>query len=147
MGGTCDEGNFYVKISYGNIGKNFNIMLGTRDLTPARSAEYGMKENATHISLVVPFLALDVAFEVWLPFVTFVVYIALFLNVSLYLAADVPIILESKTWCVAMGARQQMVPEWFFPGLQLSHDHDWYVLLHGVINLLTSTFHGILHWE
>ncbi|XP_067239307.1 zona pellucida protein AX 1 [Chanodichthys erythropterus] len=67
VGGTCDEQNFYIKISYGNIGKNFNIMLGTRDLTPARSAEYGMKENATHISLVVPFLALDVAFELMYP--------------------------------------------------------------------------------
>lgn len=64
VGGTCDEGNFYVTISYGNIGKNFNVMLGTRDLTPARSAEYGVRENATHMSLVVPFLALDVAFEV-----------------------------------------------------------------------------------
>lgn len=59
-----------------------------------------------------------------------------FLNVLLYLAADVPIILESKAWCVAMGAHQQMVPEWFLPGLQLSHDHDWYVLLHGINYLM-----------
>lgn len=51
-------------ISYGNLGKNFNIMLGKRDLTPDLIAKYDVKENVSHMSLVVPFLALDVAFEV-----------------------------------------------------------------------------------
>lgn len=64
MGGSCDKEKFYIIISYGNLGKNFNIMLGTHDLTADQTTDYDVKENATHMSLAVPFLALDVAFEV-----------------------------------------------------------------------------------
>ncbi len=64
LSGTCDEEQFYVVISFGNLGKNFNIMMGIRDMTPDRRAEYDIKENATHISLAVPFLSTDVVFEV-----------------------------------------------------------------------------------
>lgn len=46
------------------MGKNLNVRLGTRDLTPERKAEYGVKDNGTHMSLAIPFLASDVAFEV-----------------------------------------------------------------------------------
>jgi len=64
VGGSCDEEKFYITISYGNLGKNFNIMLGKRELTSGLSAEYNLKENVSHVSLMVPFLASDVAFEV-----------------------------------------------------------------------------------
>ncbi|XP_056125463.1 zona pellucida protein AX 1 [Rhinichthys klamathensis goyatoka] len=67
VGGSCDKEKFYITISYGNLGKNFNIMLGKRDLTPDLSAEYDIKENVSHMSLVVPFLAFDVAFELMYP--------------------------------------------------------------------------------
>ncbi|KAK2883915.1 hypothetical protein Q8A67_017552 [Cirrhinus molitorella] len=67
VGGSCDDEKFHITVSFGSLGKTFNIMLGTRDLTPDLSAEYGLNENATHISLAVPFLAADVAFELMYP--------------------------------------------------------------------------------
>lgn len=83
MGGSCDDEKFHITISFGSLGKTFNIMLGTRDLTPDRSAKYGANENATHMSFAVPFLASDVAFEVWLPFVASLVTCCCVSNVSL----------------------------------------------------------------
>ncbi len=74
MSGTCDEEKFYIVISSGNMGKNFNIMMGSRDMTPDRRAEYDIKENATHMSLAVPFLSSDVVFEVWLFLTFFFIY-------------------------------------------------------------------------
>lgn len=62
--GSCDDEKFHIMISFGNLGKNFNIMIGTHDMTPDRKAEYGVKENNTHTSLAVPFLASDVVYEV-----------------------------------------------------------------------------------
>ncbi|XP_016086354.1 zona pellucida protein AX 1 [Sinocyclocheilus grahami] len=62
VSGTCDEEQFHIVISFGNMGKN-SIMIGMHDMTPDRRAEYGVKENDTHMSLAVPFLASDVAFE------------------------------------------------------------------------------------
>ncbi|XP_051510317.1 uncharacterized protein LOC127415587 [Myxocyprinus asiaticus] len=67
VSGTCDKEKFHIMISFGNLGKNFNIMLGTRDLTPERSVDYDVKENGTHMILAVPFLAFDVAFELMYP--------------------------------------------------------------------------------
>ncbi|XP_051952187.1 uncharacterized protein LOC127622214 isoform X2 [Xyrauchen texanus] len=67
LSGACDKERFHIMISNGNLGKNFNIMLGTSDLTPERQAEYDVKENGTHILLAVPFLASDVAFELMYP--------------------------------------------------------------------------------
>uniref|UniRef100_A0A8C1W2W2 Zona pellucida protein AX 1 n=1 Tax=Cyprinus carpio TaxID=7962 RepID=A0A8C1W2W2_CYPCA len=67
VNGTCDEENFYVVISFGNLGKNFNIKLGVRDMTPDLRTEYDIKENATHMSLTVPFLSSDVVFELMYP--------------------------------------------------------------------------------
>ncbi|XP_077077146.1 zona pellucida protein AX 1 [Siphateles boraxobius] len=67
VGGSCDKEKFYIMISYGNLGKNFNVMLGKRDLTPDLGVEYDIKENVSHMSLVVPFLAFDVAFELMYP--------------------------------------------------------------------------------
>ncbi|KAF4099816.1 zona pellucida protein AX 1 [Onychostoma macrolepis] len=67
MSGTCDEEKFYIVISFGNLGKNFNIMMARGDMTPDRRAEYDIKENATHMSLAVPFLSSDVVFELMYP--------------------------------------------------------------------------------
>ncbi|XP_067274804.1 zona pellucida protein AX 1 [Pseudorasbora parva] len=67
VSGSCDEEKFYIMVSFGNMGKNFNVMLGTHDLTANQRADYGVKENDTHMSLEVPFLARDVAFELMYP--------------------------------------------------------------------------------
>lgn len=64
MTGSCDKAQFYITISNGNLGVDYNIMLGTRDLNQELRAEYGVRDNGTHLTLAVPFLSLDVAFEV-----------------------------------------------------------------------------------
>nr|CAM15635.1 novel protein containing zona pellucida-like domains (si:dkeyp-50f7.2) [Danio rerio] len=61
--GSCDKEQFYITISNGNLGVDYNIMLGTRDLNQELRAEYGIRDNGTHLTLAVPFLSLDVAFE------------------------------------------------------------------------------------
>ncbi|XP_072531087.1 zona pellucida protein AX 1 [Salminus brasiliensis] len=63
MRGTCDEEHFLVVVEYGNQGKNFNIMLGTQDLSADIYTEYGVQENSTHLSMTVPFLANNIVFE------------------------------------------------------------------------------------
>ncbi|XP_043076436.1 zona pellucida protein AX 1 [Puntigrus tetrazona] len=67
VSGSCDDEKFYVVISFGNMGKNFNIMMGMHDITPDQRAEYYQMENATHMSLAVPFLSPDVVFELMYP--------------------------------------------------------------------------------
>lgn len=64
MKGTCDEENFYVTVAYGNQGKNFNVLLGKQSLSADLYKEYRIQENSTHFSMVVPFLANNVIFEV-----------------------------------------------------------------------------------
>uniref|UniRef100_A0AAR2IJ64 ZP domain-containing protein n=1 Tax=Pygocentrus nattereri TaxID=42514 RepID=A0AAR2IJ64_PYGNA len=61
--GNCDDENFYVTVTYGNQGKNFNVMVGGKDLFTDLYAEYSVHENATHLSMTVPFLANEVTFE------------------------------------------------------------------------------------
>ncbi|KAL6486534.1 hypothetical protein MHYP_G00059260 [Metynnis hypsauchen] len=61
--GHCDDENFYVTVTYGNQGKNFNVMVGGKDLFADLYAEYSVHENATHLSMTVPFLANEVTFE------------------------------------------------------------------------------------
>ncbi|KAI7800167.1 zona pellucida protein AX 1 [Triplophysa rosa] len=67
ISGKCDKEKFYVQILFGSGGKGFTVLLGKHDLTPERKAEYEVKENGTHMSLAVPFLASDVAFELMYP--------------------------------------------------------------------------------
>ncbi|XP_036437925.1 zona pellucida protein AX 1 [Colossoma macropomum] len=63
VSGNCDDENFYVTVAYGNQGKNFNIMVGRKDLSADLYAEYSVHENSTHLSMTVPFLANEVTFE------------------------------------------------------------------------------------
>lgn len=62
--GTCDEANFYIAVKYGNQGKDFQTMLGARDLTTELADGYNFQDNGTHFSLVVPYNAMDTTFEV-----------------------------------------------------------------------------------
>lgn len=62
--GTCDQNLFYVSVTYGNQGRNFETLVGPRQLTFDLAESYHLKENGTHFSLVVPFTAKDTAFEV-----------------------------------------------------------------------------------
>lgn len=64
MNGICDDKNFYITIHLWNRGINFDVRVGMRDLWADLYTEYGVKENGTHISMTVPFLAQDVVFEV-----------------------------------------------------------------------------------
>uniref|UniRef100_A0A3Q4AHM8 ZP domain-containing protein n=1 Tax=Mola mola TaxID=94237 RepID=A0A3Q4AHM8_MOLML len=61
--GTCDQNNFYIAVKYGNQGSNFQTMVGARDLTTELADGYNFQENGTHFSLVVPYNAMDTAFE------------------------------------------------------------------------------------
>ncbi|XP_028253686.1 zona pellucida sperm-binding protein 2-like [Parambassis ranga] len=61
--GTCDEILFYVNVTLGNKGRNFQTMVGSRQLTPQLAEEYKFQENSTHFSMAVPYLSMDVAFE------------------------------------------------------------------------------------
>lgn len=64
MNGVCDDKNFYITIAPGYQGLNFDVRVGTRELTAELYTEYGVKEKDNHISMTVPFLAQDVVFEV-----------------------------------------------------------------------------------
>ncbi|XP_062858610.1 zona pellucida protein AX 1 [Trichomycterus rosablanca] len=59
----CDDKNFYITVAHEELGKAFDMMVGGRDLGPDLYQEYHVKENSTHLSMTVPFLARDAAFE------------------------------------------------------------------------------------
>uniref|UniRef100_A0A3Q1IXC3 ZP domain-containing protein n=1 Tax=Anabas testudineus TaxID=64144 RepID=A0A3Q1IXC3_ANATE len=60
--GGCDHQNFYVLVEHGR--RSFQTMVGKQMLTPDLGQKYGFMDNGTHFSLVVPFSAPDVVFEV-----------------------------------------------------------------------------------
>lgn len=62
--GTCDQNHFYISVKYGNQGNNFETMVGPRQLTPELAEGYNFQENDTDFSLMVPYNAMDSAFEV-----------------------------------------------------------------------------------
>lgn len=62
--GTCDQNQFYISVTYGSQGNNFQTMVGPSQLTSALAEGYNFQENRTHFSLMVPYTAMDVAFEV-----------------------------------------------------------------------------------
>lgn len=64
VSGGCDYQNFYVLVKHGTRDVNFQTMVGKRLLTAGLAQQYDFMENGTHFSLVVPFAAPDVAFEV-----------------------------------------------------------------------------------
>ncbi|XP_071324031.1 zona pellucida protein AX 1 [Trachinotus anak] len=61
--GTCDKNVFYVSVKYGSQGSSFETMVGPQQLTPELGEVYNLKENGTHFSLVVPYQAKDIVFE------------------------------------------------------------------------------------
>uniref|UniRef100_A0A665WBA8 Zona pellucida protein AX 1 n=1 Tax=Echeneis naucrates TaxID=173247 RepID=A0A665WBA8_ECHNA len=64
LSGTCDKNLFYVSVAYGSQGDNFQTMIGSQHLTTELGEVYNFKDNGTHFSLVVPYQAKDVVFEV-----------------------------------------------------------------------------------
>ncbi|XP_053737532.1 zona pellucida sperm-binding protein 2-like [Synchiropus splendidus] len=61
--GHCDYKSFILLVKYGSDGFNFNARVGQSLLTVSKAQEYGLLQNGTHFSLVVPFAADDVVFE------------------------------------------------------------------------------------
>lgn len=62
--GTCDDGHFYVSVKFGNQGKNFQTMVGARELKPDLAELYKFQDNGTHFSLKVSYVAEDIVYEV-----------------------------------------------------------------------------------
>ncbi|KAK2856122.1 hypothetical protein Q5P01_004857 [Channa striata] len=63
MTGTCDQTHFYVIVKYGSQGSNLQTIVGSRQLTDELAELYNFQENATHFSLMVPYMAKDTVFE------------------------------------------------------------------------------------
>ncbi|XP_061668879.1 zona pellucida protein AX 1 [Syngnathoides biaculeatus] len=61
--GTCDHHQFYVEVTLGNQGKNFQTLVGYQPLTPEVAQAFRLHENETHLTLVVPFTAKETTFE------------------------------------------------------------------------------------
>uniref|UniRef100_A0A3Q2XJG6 Zona pellucida protein AX 1 n=3 Tax=Hippocampus comes TaxID=109280 RepID=A0A3Q2XJG6_HIPCM len=61
--GTCDQHLFYIEVTFGNQGKNFETLIEYKPLTPELEQEFRLQENETHLTLVVPFTAKQTAFE------------------------------------------------------------------------------------
>lgn len=64
VSGGCDSANFFIFVKYGSPGFSFHTIVGKRALTRSLSQDYSFMENSTHLSLVVPSTAPDVAIEV-----------------------------------------------------------------------------------
>ncbi|MBN3301223.1 ZP2 protein, partial [Amia calva] len=64
MTGYCDLTTFHVLIKFGNLGQNFIITVGERQLTPSMADDYVVKFNTTHLWMTVPFNSSDTVFEV-----------------------------------------------------------------------------------
>lgn len=62
--GSCDSSHFYISVKFGNQGKNFQTMVGAREVTPDLAELYNFQENGTHFSLKVSYVAEDTVFEV-----------------------------------------------------------------------------------
>ncbi|XP_047430203.1 uncharacterized protein LOC124999364 [Mugil cephalus] len=61
--GSCDQNGFYLSVKYGTQGRNFQTLVGIRELTPVLANNYNYQENGTHFRLEVPYTAEDVVFE------------------------------------------------------------------------------------
>uniref|UniRef100_A0A667XXB4 Uncharacterized LOC115356181 n=1 Tax=Myripristis murdjan TaxID=586833 RepID=A0A667XXB4_9TELE len=64
VSGSCDYDSFHITVRYGTQSFNFHTVVGKRLLTPVLAQQYGLVDNGTHFSLMVPFSAPDAAFEV-----------------------------------------------------------------------------------
>nr|XP_046229753.1 uncharacterized protein LOC124050865 [Scatophagus argus] len=63
ISGGCDYQNFYILVKYGTHGFNFQTIVGKQMLTAGLAQQYGLMENGTHLSFVVPFSGPAVVFE------------------------------------------------------------------------------------
>ncbi|XP_034086545.1 uncharacterized protein LOC117555698 [Gymnodraco acuticeps] len=63
VSGSCDDKNFYVLVKYGTKGFNFQTIMGKQMLTGSLAQQYGLMDNDTHFSLIVPFSAADATVE------------------------------------------------------------------------------------
>nr|XP_057912497.1 uncharacterized protein LOC131106949 [Doryrhamphus excisus] len=63
ISGSCDDNLFYVKVKYGNQGKNFQTLVGYQELSPELAQTFKLQENETHLSFVVPFSAKHTVYE------------------------------------------------------------------------------------
>ncbi|NXU47879.1 ZP4 protein, partial [Turnix velox] len=61
----CDERNFHLTISHGNVDQNWLPFISDWHLTPetARKHHYSLRDNDTHLSISVPFLSSHVNYE------------------------------------------------------------------------------------
>ncbi|XP_024912763.1 uncharacterized protein LOC103380918 isoform X1 [Cynoglossus semilaevis] len=64
LSGFCDQSNFHILVEYGSQGRNFQTLVGYQELTSDLSEDFDLKDNRTHFSFVVPFMAKNAAFEV-----------------------------------------------------------------------------------
>uniref|UniRef100_A0A3B4WAJ3 Zona pellucida protein AX 1 n=1 Tax=Seriola lalandi dorsalis TaxID=1841481 RepID=A0A3B4WAJ3_SERLL len=62
--GTCDMNAFYIHVKYGSQGSSFQTMVGPLQLSPELGEAYNLKDNSTHLSLVVPYQAKATVFEI-----------------------------------------------------------------------------------
>ncbi|XP_031437603.1 uncharacterized protein LOC116223787 [Clupea harengus] len=60
--GTCDDESYYVTVAYGSHGSDFKTIVGKRELTSDLATKYNVRENATHMTMSVPFLSSDAVF-------------------------------------------------------------------------------------
>ncbi|XP_063079889.1 uncharacterized protein LOC134469517 [Engraulis encrasicolus] len=63
VSGSCDQRQFHVTVRYGSKGSNIETVIGRRVMTDQLAKEYGLRKNATHFNLVIPFDSADVANE------------------------------------------------------------------------------------
>ncbi|XP_077567649.1 zona pellucida protein AX 1 [Stigmatopora nigra] len=61
--GTCDQTQFYIQVQFGSQGKHFQTLIGYQPLTPELAQAFQSQENATHLTLVVPFAVKETVFE------------------------------------------------------------------------------------
>ncbi|XP_070705199.1 zona pellucida protein AX 1 [Pempheris klunzingeri] len=61
--GTCDQSQFYASVKYGTQ-RNFQTLVGPRQLTPELAEGYSFQENSTHFSIAVPYNSMDTEFEI-----------------------------------------------------------------------------------
>ncbi|XP_063079888.1 zona pellucida protein AX 1 [Engraulis encrasicolus] len=66
--GTCDDEAYYVTVAYGSQGNKLKTVVGKRELTSELAKEYGVRDNATHMTMRVPFLSPDSVFTFVIPF-------------------------------------------------------------------------------
>ncbi|MGH0128990.1 UNVERIFIED_CONTAM: hypothetical protein FKN15_037091 [Acipenser sinensis] len=62
--GYCDIAQFYIQVTYGNLGRNWIPFVGSTELAGGLLAQYNYSDNATSFWIAVPYNSLDVTYEV-----------------------------------------------------------------------------------